>query len=65
MDLALRQGLLQFGHTRRSDLCLIENECLQVGKSLEVHQPRVGDLSQAEGELRELRLGYFQPDFGH
>ena len=39
VDLAVRQRLLQFGHTRIGDLGVVEPERLQPGKFHEAHQP--------------------------
>ena len=43
-DLAVWQGLLQFGDARVGDLGVAEVELLQVRQPLEMHQSRVGDL---------------------
>ena len=44
-DSALGQGLLQFGNACVGDLGLAEIEISQIRQSLEMRQPRVGDVS--------------------
>ena len=49
-DGTVRQSLLQLGNARAGDLGAVEDEPLQVGQPLEVHQSRVGDLGVDESE---------------
>ena len=56
-DLAVRQGLLQFGDVRVGDLGVGEASCLQVAQILEMHQPRVSDLGTVEAEC--FQVGHF------
>ena len=43
-DIAVGQGLLQFGDTRVGDLAIVvKAERLQLGQPLQMFQPRVGD----------------------
>ena len=50
LDLAVGQGLLQFGDARVGDLGFVEAEISQVGQLHKMNQPGVGDLGPAEPE---------------
>ena len=50
-NLAVGQRLFQFGDARVGDLGEQDFELQQLGQSLEVHQPRVGDLGAVEAEV--------------
>ncbi len=55
-DVTIRQCLLELGHARVGDLGVVEEEPLQTGQSLKMHQPCVRDLGAEEVDLNNFSL---------